>query len=152
MTRTPTTSDDNSPAPAMAELKMRAEDADDVLVLSALLQDSLISASDLIYDSAQASFMVLANRYCWEAEQDGQKWRRLCGIRIGHVTRVRHQNVTDLSGTFYNLLSLSYDEAENSLSFIFSDDARIKCHIERLNIVLKDMAPPHPSLSTPSHD
>ena len=50
----------------MSALKLHAQSSDDVEMLSALLQDALISGADMAYDKAENTFMLVANRYCWD--------------------------------------------------------------------------------------
>ena len=48
-------------------LRLRAEDADDLAVISAVAQDALISVKDLTYDRAERRFTLVVNRFRWEA-------------------------------------------------------------------------------------
>ena len=52
-------------------LKLRARRAEDYEVVSALLQDALIPASEMDYLPEQRRFVVLANRFRWELSRDG---------------------------------------------------------------------------------
>ncbi len=47
-------------------LKLRAEDAEDLAVISACLQDALVAVSDLAYAPEERSFLFVANRFRWE--------------------------------------------------------------------------------------
>ena len=49
-------------------LRLRAEDADDLAVISACVQDALISVRDLTFDRDARSFTVVANRFRWESQ------------------------------------------------------------------------------------
>ena len=63
------------PGPSDPELRLRAEDAEDLAVISACLQDALVSVRDLAYDRAARNFMLVANRFRWEGgagEQAGE--------------------------------------------------------------------------------
>ena len=70
-------------------LKLRAVAAEDVEIMSALLQDGLVAASDLHYQKDAASFVMVINRFCWEqaddAESETQPNRCLCGLKVAHV-------------------------------------------------------------------
>ena len=50
-----------------AGLRLRAEDSDDLAVISACLQDSLVPVRDLAYLPDEGRFMLVANRFRWEA-------------------------------------------------------------------------------------
>src|ERR1051325_4571288 len=81
-------------------LRLRAEDAEDLAVISACLQDALVAVRDLAYDPGAAMFVLVANRFRWEAcrsdsgragiGQDGSPRggtfeRVLCGVSFANV-------------------------------------------------------------------
>ena len=49
-----------------AALKLRAEDAEDLAVISACLQDALVPVRDLAYVPEDRTFLLVANRFRWE--------------------------------------------------------------------------------------
>ena len=49
-----------------AALKLRAEDTEDLAVISACLQDALVAVRDLAYAPEEHSFLFVANRFRWE--------------------------------------------------------------------------------------
>ena len=51
---------------AMKKLKLVARDADDMKVLSACLQDSVMKVADMAHLSQARRFVLMVNRYCWE--------------------------------------------------------------------------------------
>ena len=143
-------------------LKLRALAADDIEVLSALLQDGLVAASDLHYQTDEASFMMVINRFCWEQADDSdsetQPNRCLCGLKVGHVKKISQRGLVAGSNQFYNLLSITYEETEENekavkrLTFTFSDGYGIKLAVEDLALIVQDIAAPHPGLARPQHN
>jgi hypothetical protein len=80
--------------PPEAGLRLRAEDADDLAVISACLQDALVSVRDLAYDPAARSFVFVANRFRWEAGGEGEAARferTLCGVAFDEVEGVAYR-------------------------------------------------------------
>ncbi len=80
-------------APPAAELRLRAEDAEDLAVISACLQDALVSVRDLAYDRDSRTFVLVANRFRWEAGGAGQRAgrpfeRTLCGVAFDEIDSV----------------------------------------------------------------
>jgi hypothetical protein len=73
-------------------LRLRAEDAEDIAVISACLQDSLVPIRDLAYDQAARNFVLVANRFRWEAnaiDVTSPAFERiLCGVSFGEVDGV----------------------------------------------------------------
>ena len=82
-----------------AELRLRAEDAEDLAVISACLQDALVAVRDLAYDQGARNFVLVANRFRWEgggaegaAEGDGTPFERtLCGIIFDEIDGVAYR-------------------------------------------------------------
>ena len=100
------------------QLRLLARDEDDIVVVSALLQDAIVPGADMEFKRKTNQFFIVANRFCWEihpldgvTSSDGKPVheRRLCGICIRHVTAVRHHNWPDLrQDALFNLLALRY--------------------------------------------
>src|SRR3546814_17472625 len=67
-------------------LKLRAEDVEDVTVLSACLQDATVRAADMTWQPKQRRFALVLNRFSWEDERNADAKRRL--IRIDPHIRV----------------------------------------------------------------
>ena len=76
-------------------LRLRAEDGDDLAVISACVQDALVAVRDLAYDPDEQSFMLVANRFRWEGcggGKDGNPFERtLCGITFDTVEAVAYR-------------------------------------------------------------
>jgi len=82
------------PAPARHRLRLRADDAEDLAVISACLQDALVAVRDLAYDGAANTFVLAANRFCWESGGTGEAApfaRSLCLIAFEAVTGVAYR-------------------------------------------------------------
>ncbi len=57
-------------APVPPRLKLRAKDEQDVTVLSSLLQDALVPRKEIAYLQHERRFILLANRFRWEAKPE----------------------------------------------------------------------------------
>jgi hypothetical protein len=84
------------PAPSRTGLRLRAEDAEDLAVISACLQDALVSVRDLAYDRDAGTFILAANRFRWEGGAGGAGSgapfeRTLCGLAFETVTGVTYR-------------------------------------------------------------
>jgi hypothetical protein len=82
--------------PPRGELRLRAEDAEDLAVISACLQDALVSVRDLAYDRDARSFVLVANRFRWEAgghdaAESVSFERILCGVAFEAVDGVAYR-------------------------------------------------------------
>ena len=143
-------------------LKLHAIAADDVEIISALLQDGLVAASDLDYQKDAASFVMVINRFCWEQADDTgsqtQPKRCLCGLKVAHVRRVSQRGLSAGVNQFYNLLSVTFEETKeneevvNRLTFTFSNGYGIRLAVDELALIMQDIAAPHPGLARPRHN
>ena len=144
-----------------SRLKLRAVSAEDVEIISALLQDGLVAASDLHYQKEAASFVMVINRFCWEqavhTDSEIQPNRCLCGLKVAHVKQVSQRGMFSGANQFYNLLSITYEEVKenervvNRLSFTFSDGYGMRMTVDKLALIVQDIAVPHPGLARPQH-
>ena len=143
-------------------LKLWAVAAEDVEVLSALLQDGLVAADDLHYQKDESSFVMLINRFCWEqadnSESETQLNRCLCGLKVNQVKRVSQRGLSGVANQFYNLLSITYEENKENekalkrLTFTFSNGYGIRLAVDELALIMQDIATPHPGLARPRHN
>lgn len=132
-------------------LKLRAEDAEDVQVMSAVLQDSIVPVCDMTYRPQSKSFVMVAQRLCREAE--GAKPERICSaLTISGVTNVQmrgfDQQQPDL---LLDLLAVILDPARQ-LTLIFAGNARIRLDLAGWKAALEDFGEPWPALCSPCHE
>lgn len=132
----------------MAGLKLRAEDGEDLKVISAHLQDAIVAIVDLAYLPAEARFALVANRFRWEGGEGAERVNAT--LRIDGVTAVKTQGIDrrDRDG-FLSLLSITAGEGHILLTFsggkaLRLEVARILCHLE-------DVEAPRPTLYRPTH-
>jgi hypothetical protein len=132
-------------------LKLHAQSSDDIEMLSALLQDALIAGADMVFDKAENTFMLVANRYCWELQDAGQQMRCMCGVKFGTIGAVRTGGMTADKTQFYNLLAIEYDKAAQHIMLVFSGGVGIQLEVSSIMIIVRDLAEPHPSFARPDH-
>ncbi len=134
----------------LVPLKMMAQDSEDLHILSACLQDSLIPLDGLNYDSTKKCFHLFAHRYQWEQEGDSPQ-RIASGISIENVESVQFSGFDPKSKDIQDLYLLTLRHEAPYLYMLFSDNAKIRLKTEALKIKLRDASVPWPSLR-PSHD
>ena len=138
------------------EVKLAATDQEDIAVLSALLQDSVIPISEMIYLAAESRFALVANRFRWEdasAEKiSGQIYDRVrCGVTFDRVTAVRRRNFDHAKrGQMFDLLALQATIAYVDL--VFAGGATIRLEVEKIQCHAEDFGDPWPTQWRPEHD
>lgn len=136
-----------------AALKLRADDAADLAVMSALLQDAVAPLGDLAPVPADQAFIGMFNRYCWERPEGGA--RTLCALTIGHVARARLRGVDRARPTrLLNLLALRVAEPDDrpaALELTFAQGAAIRLEVEKIALRLEDVGEDWPTRFRPAH-
>jgi hypothetical protein len=136
-----------------AALKLRAEDADDVAVLSAILQDALVGVGEIAYFAAEKRFVLVANRFRWEPEanEPRERFERiLSGLRIDGVTAVQRRGFSPRDKD--RLLVLLAIQVEGAVLYLdFAGGSSIRLDVERVLCHLDDLGEPWPTRWRPRH-
>ena len=144
-------------------LRLQALDADDLVALSALLQDAVLPINEISWQPAIRRFALLANRFRWEdrdaAERQKRDFERVQSMLVlSDVDQVSSTGV-DMSDKdqVLSLMSLEFSEGDapsGEVVMTFAGDGAISCRVECLDITLSDVTRPYlaPSKSAPHHD
>ena len=141
-------------------LKLRAEDADDLAVISACLQDALVAVRDLAFVPGDQTFVLVANRFRWEralrpARGEFGYQRTLCGITFGAVARASYVHFRrSEEDRILCLLAIraAHDGDGSTVQLTFSGRAEIRLEVARILCVAKDLGEPWPTQWQPQHD
>lgn len=143
-------------------LALMAEDAEDLLVISSLVQDSILPVTEIAYDLRHRQLALLLNRFRWEdaaaARSEDRAFERVRAVLlISDVQRVQSDGI-DRSDTdlVLELLSLRWQPGEDGtgqLLLEFAGDGTLAVHAECLNVELRDVTRPYvaPSGRAPQH-
>lgn len=145
-----------------APLRLRAEDADDLTVLAALVQDAVFPANEMTWQSDQRRFAILLNRFRWEdqakAEMSKRDFERVQSVLvINDVLKVQTQGVSrGDADTVMSLLSIAFEAGKDGtgrIELTLAGDGVIALDVECLDVALKDVTRPYvaPSQSAPKH-
>ncbi|MTH36262.1 DUF2948 family protein [Paracoccus limosus] len=145
-----------------AALSLMAEDAEDLLIISSLVQDSILPVTEIAYDLRHRQLALLLNRFRWEdaaaARREERAFERVRAVLlISDVQRVQSDGIdradTDL---VLELLSLRWQPGEDGtgqLLLEFAGDGTLAVDAECLNVELRDVTRPYiaPSGRAPQH-
>jgi DUF2948 family protein len=148
------------PGEGAAGLKLRAEDADDLAVLSACLQDAVVAVRDLAYLSEEGTFVLVANRFRWEhglrlGPGEAGFERILCAITFERVAAVSYRGFRrSEDDKILSLLSVRSEPGSprGAIHLDFSGGAAIRLEVERIACRSKDLGLPWPTPWRPRHD
>lgn len=137
-------------------LHLTAFDRDDLVLLSAQLQDAVVSYADMRLVKRSRQFVALTNRFAWD-ELPAQN-RRRSGLKINAVLKVRRQGPAHVAGTtVLSFLALSFvgsgkaDDPSGVLTLTFSGGHAIAVDVECLDVQLDDLGPQWSALGLPEH-
>lgn len=133
-------------------LLLIAQNAEDVAVISALVQDAVLSINDLRYDRPRRRFALLINRFRWEdkteAERQNRAYERVRSVlTIEDATAVRSMGIDrNDKEAVLSILSIQWEEAAEGagrLTLILAGDGAIALEVEALELRLEDVTKPY---------
>ena len=135
-------------------LRLLAQDADDLAVISAALQDAVAQIGDMAYDAAAQQLTLAVNRYRWENGVRLQE-RVRTGLQIGSVLSVQSRNLRrDAKTAVVELLAVQFEPGEapgGVVHLAFSGGGDLRAHVECIDAVAADLSAPWPTPHRPTH-
>lgn len=158
--------------PTMEQLKLAALDKDDLDVLSAHLQDAILTVGDLKYLPGEQRFLATVNRFAWEKKKKGGKIfgigalpgrareRRRTALHFERVINAQSSNIRqDAKDGILSLLSLGFtpagepeDDPSGIVELVFSGGGTIRLEVECIEAQLTDLGASWATKSAPEHD
>lgn len=137
-------------------LRLIALDSEDLAILSAHLQDALVTVGDMIYLPHAKRFAAVGARFDWVAEAEGRKERCETGFHFERVLKVTRTGF-DQNTPEQRLILLSVTFAENDppagqVTLTFSGRAAIRLDVECLEAQVQDLGRRWTCKCCPSHD
>ncbi len=134
-------------------LKLLAEDADDLAVVSAALQDAVAKVGDIGWEPKARRLTIAFNRFRWEA---GQKQRVRSALQLGGVMKVQTRKLRrERRDAVVELLALTFEPGEapgGVLTFSFAGGGDLRAEVECVDAVLADLSQPWPTPRAPAHE
>ena len=143
-------------------LRLLAQDAADLQILSAALQDAVAQVADVRFEPAARRLVVLFNRFRWEgdaspgADPPGAGGERVrAALQLSGVLSVRSKRLRrEAKAAVINLLALDFLPGEapgGEIVATLSGGGEIRCEVECLDALLADVSDPWPTPSRPAH-
>lgn len=132
-------------------LSLKAVDAEDLKIIATVLQDAVIALTDMKYMAADRLFVMVANRFRWEAGEVGGGPERVnCGVAFEGVEAVRVRGM-DLSNRSQYLELLTVTEDEGGVRLVFAGGAEVRIEADKLACHIRDLGEPWPAAARPRH-
>ena len=139
-------------------LKLIARKEEDLRVVSAYLQDSIVSVSDIANLKKNKIFLMQLNRFMWEDVEKGvfRKNKRIRTIlKFENVLNVVSRNINQLKkDKFLDFLAIETivtPDNNYEMKIIFAGDSIIKVISEVIEVTLDDQGEAWDTKSKPKH-
>ena len=140
-------------------LKLIAKTDEDLRVISAHLQDSIVKTSDIVNLKKNKIFLMQLNRFMWEDVEKGvfRKNKRIRTVlKFENVLKVTSKNVNQKKNDrfldFLAIETFKMPDKNYEMNLIFSGDMVIKLVTEAIEVTLDDQGTPWESKNKPKHD
>ena len=131
-------------------LRLLAEDADDLHIISAALQDAILRPVDIVWEPASRRGTLKLSRFCWECGGT----RVMAAMQFGDVIAVKSRRLPRLPESALELLAMEFapDEAPGGrVILMFAGGGDLRIDVECLDAVLTDLSERWPARQAPSH-
>jgi hypothetical protein len=139
-------------------LKLLAETDEDLRVISAHLQDSIVNLANIASLRKNKIFLMQLSRFMWEDVEKGvfRKNKRIRTIlKFDNVTKVLSKNINQLKkDKFLDFLAIESKQMPDNnyeMKIIFAGDSIIKIVSEVIEVTLDDQGEAWNTKTTPKH-
>ena len=139
-------------------LRLMAGDAEDLGIMSAVLQDAVAKLGDFAFLPAERRFAIVANRFCWECAADRKRGpfaRVRAGLHFDDVKSAQFQHLrTNAKDAVVELLAIRFEAGEDGAGTIILDFAgggAVRLEVESVNAYISDISEPWRTRAKPEH-
>ena len=140
-------------------LKLIAHSEEDLRVISAHLQDAIVSTKDIAHLKSNRIFLMQLNRFMWEDIEKGvfRKNKRVQSILrfeniLGVYSKNLNQKKKDRFLDFLAIETLLLSDKSYEIKLNFAGDILIKLNAEVIECFLEDLGEPWTTKNKPKND
>ena len=140
-------------------LNLIGDNEEDLKVISAYLQDSIVVMKDIVFLKKNKSFVMMVNRFMWEDVENGflrSNKRVRSAVRFEGVIQVKSKNINQKNtNKILEYLAMKCDSDENGnkkIKIFFSGNGMIILTSEAIDVVMNDIGKPWNVKSIPKHE
>ena len=139
-------------------LKLLGKNQEDLKVISAYLQDSVLVVKDMVFLKQNRAFVMIVNRFMWEDVEKGvfRKNKRIrCAVKFEEVIKVESKNINQKNKNrplecLAIKCSSIFDETYK-IKIFFAGDSIITITSEVIEVTLHDLGKPWQVKHIPVH-
>lgn len=136
-----------------APLRLLAQDADDLAVVSAAMQDAVAKVGDINYEPKARRLTIAFNRYRWEA---GERERVRSGLQLGGVLNVQARKIRrGVRDAVIEVLAVTFEPGEapgGTVTISCAGGGDLRAVVECVDAVLADVSEPWRTPRSPAHE
>ena len=139
-------------------LKLLGKNQEDLKVISAYLQDSILIVKDIVFLKQNRIFVMIVNRFMWEDIEKGvfrQNKRIRCAVKFEEVIKVESKNINQKNKNkpleCLAIKCSSIFEETYNLKIFFAGDSIITIISEAIDVALHDLGKPWNVKHIPIH-
>ena len=139
-------------------LKLIGKNQEDLKIISAYAQDSVVAVKDMVFLQQNRIFIMLINRFMWEDFEKGvfrQNRRIRSAIIFEEVLKVKSKEINQKSkNKLLECLTIKCNENSNNnyeIKIFFSGDCIITLISEAVEVVMHDLGKAWNVKHTPEH-
>lgn len=139
-------------------LKLMAEDAADLEIIGAAVQDALVRVGEISVDKKARRFTAMINRFRWESAGERGPYERVrAALSFDGVMGVKSKRVRqDISDALASVLSVTFEAdsepPSGTVRILLAGGGEIAVQVECLDAVLVDIGPVWPTPRRPDHE
>jgi len=140
------------------ELTLAAEDAEDLEVISARLQDAVAPLKELVWLPKKRRFAALFNRFVWEDRRRNTNLRVRSLLHFDDVLSVQAKRIKmGAPDAVVSLLAIEFaptggGDPGGTVTLVFSGGGAIRLEVECIDAGLSDVGGEWAARSRPAHD
>ena len=139
-------------------LKLIGHNQEDLKVVSAYLQDSIVIIKDIIFLKQNRTFIMIVNRFMWEDIEKGvfrQSKRIRCAVKFEEVLKVKSKNINQKNKNKpLEYLAIKFSLTANKtceIKIFFAGNGVITIISEIIDVVMQDLGKPWNVKHIPIH-
>lgn len=141
-----------------SNLKLIVKNQEDLKVISAYSQDSIVAIKDITFLKKNRIFVMIINRFMWEYIERGinrQSKRIRCVLKFEEILKVKSKKINQKNKNkrleFLAIESNEFLGKNNEINFFFAGGGVITLIAESIEAVMHDLGEPWNVKHTPKH-
>ncbi|MES2834137.1 MAG: DUF2948 family protein [Pseudomonadota bacterium] len=131
-------------------LRLLAHDADDLMIISAALQDAILRPVDIVWEKGPRRVTLALSRFCWECGGT----RVMAAMQFGDVLAVKSRRLPRGPESALELLAIDFEPGEapgGRVILMFAGGGDLRIDVDCVDAVVADLSERWPAQTAPEH-